>query len=177
MARDHARILTAIWRDPDFRALDVGGQHAYLALVSQEALTYAGVLDYRPGRIAALSKGNTASKVERAIRSLAAARFVVLDEQTEELLARTYVRYDGVMDRVNMGKAVGRAIDKIVSLNLRAAVLTELGRHYAEKPTLAGWDGLAEVNADAMNHVTAMASTIPLPMASGMATAMASGKA
>lgn len=173
MARDHARILTAIWRDPDFRALDVNAQHTYLAVVSQEALSYAGVLDYRPGRLAALSKGNTGSKVERAVRALVASRFVVLDAQTEELLARSYVRYDGVLDRPNMGKAVGRALDKIVSLPVRTAVLAELGRHYADKPNLSGWTGLADVNADAMNHITAMASTIPLPIASGMA----SGKA
>lgn len=169
MARDHARILTAIWRDPDFRALPLEPQYAYLAIVSQQALTYAGVLDYRPGRLAALSKGTGTRRIESAIKALTAARFVVVDHETEELLARSYVRHDGVMDRVNMGKAVGRALDKVVSLPLREAVLRELTRLYVDRPTLSGWVGFGDLNPDAMAHVGAMASTIPLPMASGKA--------
>jgi hypothetical protein len=31
----------------------------------------------------------------------------VLDDRTQELLVRSYVRHDGVLDRVNMGKATG----------------------------------------------------------------------
>jgi len=166
MARDHARIFTSIWRDTDFRALTVDAQHTYLAIVSQEALTYAGVLDYRPGRLAALSKDATARRVEAAVKTLERLRFVVVDRETEELLARSYVRHDGVMDRVNMGKAVARAMNKVVSMPLYGAVIDELARLYREKPNLAGFHGLGDLNPDAMARVEAMASTIPLPMAS-----------
>lgn len=166
MARDHARILTAIWRDEDFRALTVDQQHTYLAVVSQQALTYAGVLDYRPGRLAALAKDNTPARVAKAVKSLERPRFLLVDRETEELLARSYVRHDGVMNRLNMGKAVARAVDEIVSLPLRRAVLEELARLYGDKPALMGWGGFAELNPDAMDTVTAMASTIPFPMAS-----------
>lgn len=166
MARDHARILTSIWRDPDFRDLNVDAQHTYLAIISQDALTYAGVLDYRPGRLAALSKDATARRIETAIKALERARFVVVDRETEELLARSYVRHDGVMDRVNMGKAVGRALNKIVSLPLYGAVIDELARHHRDRPNLAGWIGLDDLNPDAMARVSALASAIQLPIAS-----------
>src|SRR5699024_3338647 len=51
MARDHGRILTAIWSDDDFRRLTVGAQHLYLMLVTDPGLSYAGVTDWRPNRI------------------------------------------------------------------------------------------------------------------------------
>lgn len=166
MARDHARIQTAIWNDLEWRGLNLEAQWAYKAIASQEALSYAGVIDYRPGRIAALAKGCTARKVEAAVKTLEADRFVVVDRLTEELLVRTYVRHDGVMDRANMGKAVARAFTKVVSLDLRDAVLAELARHYADHPNLAGFVGFRELNPDGMAQIAAMASAIPSAMAS-----------
>lgn len=166
MPRDHARFQTAIWRDQDWRSLPWEAQWAYKMLASQESLTYAGVLDYRPGRLAALASNTTARKVDLAVKRLEADRFVIIDHDTEELLIRSYVRHDGVMDRSNMGKAVARALNKVVSLAVRRAVLHELSRLYEQNPTLAGWDGFGELNPDDMATVTAMSSTIPLPIAS-----------
>lgn len=167
MARDHARIKVRIWNDPDFRALDVAGQHAYLMLTSQPSLTYCGVMDYIPGRLAVLSRSNTDAKVAAAIKTLERARFAVVDRKTHEVLVRSYVRHDGVMERVNMGKAVARALEKVVSNTLRDAILTELGRLYAEEPKLHGWVGFREIDPDAFSMASAMASTIPFPIASG----------
>lgn len=170
MARDHARILTAIWRDDDFLALDPAAQHAYLTIVSQQRLSYCGVMDYIPSRLATLARTNTEAKMRAAVRSLEKARFVVVDTQTHELLARSYVRHDGVMDRTNMGKAVARAFQAVVSRKIRDAILTELGRLYAEdlkagKKRL-GWVGFADLEPDGFDMASAMASTIPLPIAS-----------
>jgi hypothetical protein len=171
MARDHARILTAIWRDSDFLNLDPAAQHAYLTIVSQQRLTYCGVLDYLPSRLATLSRGNTEHKMRAAVKTLEKARFVVVDQQTHELLARSYVRHDGVMDRTNMGKAVARAFQSVVSRKIRDAILTELGRLYAEDQKAGkkrlGWGGFADIDPDAFDMASAMASTIPLPIASG----------
>jgi hypothetical protein len=169
MARDHARMQTGLWRGGDWRALTSDAQWAYEMLCQQDALSYAGVVDYRPGRFAALAADMTARKVEAACRKLEAERFVIIDRQTEELLVRTYVRHDGVLDRTNMGKAVGRALAKVVSLTLYAAIITELARHYGDKPTLSGWDGLGDLYPDVMDRIRAMSSTIPFPMASGKA--------
>lgn len=166
MPRDHARIQTARARDEDWRGITLEAQWAYDAIITQEALSYAGVIDYRPGRIAALAKNATPKKVESAIALLEAERYVVVDRLTEELLVRTYVRHDGVLDRVNMGKAVGRALAKVVSLDIRAAVINELARVFQERPTLAGFHGIRELYPEVMDRVEAMASTIPFPMAS-----------
>lgn len=167
MARDHARIKTSIWRDEDFRGLSPDAQLLYLTLVSHPALTRVGVLDFRPGRLAALAAGNTVRRVNAATKSLELSRFVIVDRKTEELLVRTHVRHDGVLDRVNMGKAVGRALEQVTSGHIRGAILTELARYYEVNPTAAGWVGLGELYPDELAMVSAMSSTIPLPMQSG----------
>lgn len=165
MARDHARIKTAIWRDTEIRKLKGDEQWLYFAMVSQETLSRCGVLDWRPGRIAALAADQTTPKVERSAKALEKSRHIIIDRQTEEALVRSHVRHDGVLDRVNMGKAVGRALASVVSLTIRDAVLTELGRLYAEQPKLAGWHGIRELFPDDMALIEAMSSTIPLRMA------------
>ena len=167
MARDHARTKTAIWRDGDWRQLPVDAQWLYHAVMSQEDLSRCGLLDWRPGRIAALAAGNTAARVNKAAKTLEAERFVVIDRQTEELLVRSHVRHDGVLDRANMGKAVGRALAKVVSLSIRTAVINELARYYGERPNLAGWHGIEDLFPDDMALIRGMSSTLPLPMASG----------
>lgn len=168
MARDHARIKTSRQRDTDWRGLSVNAQWTYDAITTSEGLSYVGVVDYRPGRIAALAKGQTAKKVEAAVKELEAERFVVVDHQTEELLIRTYVRHDGVLARINMGKAMGRSLAKVVSLNVREAILIELARCYREDKKAQGWVGFADLFPEEMSAIKAMASGMPLRMASGM---------
>ena len=168
MPRDHARIQTARWRDGDWRGLPVDAQWTYDTILSQDGVSYVGVIDYFPGRIAALAKGMTARRVEAAVRVLEDERFVVIDRDTSELLARTFVRHDGVLARVNMGKAMGRALAKVVSLDVRQAILDELARCYRDDMKAAGWDGFAELYPDDFETVAAMASRMPLRMASGM---------
>lgn len=167
MARDHARMYLSVWEDPEWRDLDESAQNTYWKILGQKRLSYCGVLDYFPGRLATQTKGQSEARVRAAVRRLERSRFVILDDATHELLVRTYVRHDGVLDRNNMGKATARAVNNIVSAKIRDAVLTELGRVKAEKPTLMGWVGFKELAPDAYEMACAMASTIPLPMASG----------
>ena len=144
MARDHARIQCAIWDDPDFVSLSSGAQHAYMLLTSHSKLSYCGVMIYAPGVLADLASDLTEGKVKRAIKTLEADEYVRIDPRTHELLVRSYVRHDGVLDRVNMGKAVASALSRVVSEGLRAVVLAELARLYKQKPDLSGWIGFAE---------------------------------
>lgn len=168
MARDHARIQTARQRDLDWRALTVDAQWTYDQVIESESLSYVGVLDYFPGRIAALAKGMTPRRVEAAVKVLEDARYVILDRDTQELLARTYVRHDGVLARVNMGKAMGRSLAKVVSVHVRDAIMAELARCYREDKHAQGWVGFGDLFPDDMATVKAMASAMPLRIASGM---------
>lgn len=175
MARDHARIQVAIWNPgSDFRLLPASAQHIYLLLASAPRLSYCGVIDYFPTRIAALAKGLSATKVEAAVKVLESERFVVVDRDTQELLVRSYVRHDGVLQRTNMGKAMSRALEVVVSQRLRKAILKELSRLWTADSTLAGWNGFADLNPDAFAAATGMPSPMPSAIASPIESAIPS---
>lgn len=167
MARDHARLKTSRNNDADWRALTMEAQWVYDSVLTQQKLSYCGVLDYFPGRLADLASGVTEARVRTAVKRLEKARFVVVDEGTAELLIRSFVRHDGVMDRANMGKAMTRALLTITSRKVRDAVLMELARLMETAPKLAGWAGFEELAPAEYAMASAMASTIPFPMTSG----------
>ena len=167
MARDHVRMQLAIWDNDDFKALDGASQNTYWTLCTQKRLSYAGVLDYFPSRVATLASDGTEAKVRAAVRRLEKTRFVVTDRQTHELAIRTYIKHDRVLERVNMGKACARAFGLVVSPVIRDAILVELGRLLASQPNLAGWIGFKEEDPMAYGIACDMASTMPLPMESG----------
>lgn len=157
MARDHARMQTALWRVEDWNQLTVAAQHAYQMLCQQPHLSYCGHLTYAPATLADLASDLTEAKVRRAVKELEAGRWVLTDAKTHELLIRTYVRHDGVLDRSNMGHAVGTAWERVVSEHLRHAVAHEMGRHMREHPELAGWVGLRKASPMAWDMACAMA--------------------
>ncbi|MFE9886826.1 hypothetical protein [Streptomyces scopuliridis] len=128
MARGHGRILTPIWEDADFLALDEREQRLYLFLISQPNLNHAGLLDLTLRRWARKARGLTVAELEKHIGALEEARFVVVDEDTEELLIRSFVRNDGVwrMPKV-MGAMVSGALE-ISSKRLQQALLGEMDR-------------------------------------------------
>jgi hypothetical protein len=128
MARGHGRILTSIWEDADFLALGEPEQRLYLFLISQPNLNHAGLLDLTLRRWARKAAGLTVADLEERIAVLAKARFVVVDDSTEELLIRSFVRNDGVwrMPKV-MGAMVSGALE-ISSPLLRRALLDEMDR-------------------------------------------------
>jgi hypothetical protein len=148
MAR-HTRIYASIWDDPDFLALKIAEQHAYFLLMSNKGLSRCGVITYIPSLFEHLATDITAKRFGAAVQGLRGARFVILDERTQELLVRTHVRHDGVLDRVNMGKACGTAFEAVVSDEIRRSIGDELARLMKEEPALAGWQGLAATSPTA----------------------------
>lgn len=160
MAR-HTRVYASIWDDPDFLALKVIEQHAYFLLMSNKGLSRCGVITYIPSRFEHLAADMSAKKFGAAVQGLRGARFVILDERTQELLVRTHVRHDGVLDRVNMGKACGTAFEAVVSRDIRLAIGDELARLMKDEPDLAGWIGLAATSPTAHAMACGMESGMP----------------
>jgi hypothetical protein len=130
MAREHARILTRIWRDDDdWRDLPWEGQHMYFLLLSQPTLTHAGTLSLTLNRWSRLTKHRTAQDIEKAVRLLEERRFVVVDWDTEELLIRSFIRNDGVHRQPNVLKAAWRVItEELESKRLKEVIAEELRR-------------------------------------------------
>lgn len=126
MARGHGRILTSIWEDADFLALDEQQQRMYLFLISQPNLNHAGLLPLTLKRWARKARGLTVADVERTLAELAGLRFVVVDDDTEELLIRTFVRNDGVWRQPKVMAAMVSGAQEISSVVLRRALLEEM---------------------------------------------------
>jgi len=139
MARDHARIKCSIWDDPDFVALPSSAQRTYFLALSQPGLNYAGVVPYTPGRWSRLATDTTPAVIRKNIRVLEDAGFVFLDEGTEELLIRTFVKHDGIMRLPNVAKAMVKAARGIVSPVVREAFSDSLRCLHSER--LAHPDG------------------------------------
>jgi hypothetical protein len=128
MARGHGRILTNIWEDSDFIALTQEQQRLYLFLISQPNLNHAGLLPLTLRRWSRKAGDLSVTELDKHIAALDDARFVVVDDDTEELLVRSFVRNDGVWKQPRVMGAMVSAAEEISSRKLRAALLCEVNR-------------------------------------------------
>lgn len=94
MPRSYGRIATSIWRDPDFRDRTPDAKLVYLMLVTQAEINPAGLLDVTSKRWRT-QLGLTTEDLDDALAELEKHRFVIVDEATEELLVRSFVKWDG----------------------------------------------------------------------------------
>lgn len=144
MARKFGQIDVNIWNDDDFLDLTFPAQWLYLHLATREQLSYAGVMDWRPKHIAPKANGLTIGTILDAADELAEHRYLVIDDDTEEVLVRSFVRNDGMLKQRNMGAAVAKAHGAVGSRILQGVIVHELNRLRTEEPTLAGWEGLKQ---------------------------------
>lgn len=161
MARSYANIATAIWRDDDFKALNADEQWAYLLFVSQPDISAAGVLTLALARWASRAKGMTRERLTVAIEGLEANRFVVVDHETDELLVRSFVRWDGGYTNSKRRFAIRDAAAHIESAALRRALAAEFARlelpaewipefSHVDSPSDALSDGACDSPSDAV---------------------------
>lgn len=139
MAREHANIRLDMWGDDDWRALSMPAQWLYKLLLTHPQTNRAGVSDWRPNRLAPLARGVTASDVRSMAAELEERFFIVTDDDTEEVLIRSYVKHDGVMKQPNMAVTMANDWTGIASNRLRRVVAFEVQRLRDEQPDLPGW--------------------------------------
>ncbi|EIC09127.1 hypothetical protein OR221_0835 [Microbacterium laevaniformans OR221] len=139
MAREHANIRLDMWGDADWRSLSRDAQWLYELLLTHPDTNRAGVSDWRPGRLAKMCTGTTAEDVRRMGRELAAKHFLVIDEDTEEVLIRSYVKYDGVLKQPNLTITMANDWTGVASPRLMAVIAHEVQKLRAAKPELPGW--------------------------------------
>ena len=149
MPRSEARIFTSIWKDEDFTALPPSAQRLYLFLLSQDDLSYCGVLPLRERRWAAKAAGMSVADVERDLKTLegtaypspnpdptqAKTPFVIIDRDSGELLVRSLIRRDGIWKQPNLLKQARDSADQVESRYIRGALLGELLRLPLEETT------------------------------------------
>ena len=158
MAREHAILLVSIWDDPDFIALEAMQQTVFFSLIANRDLSWCGVAPYLPKRIAGHCKGLTERKVVASIDALTEARFLLVDNGTDEIAVRTFVRHDKIINSPNVTKAMGRAVGLVRSDDLRDAIKGELSRLLAAQPDAKGWASLDAAYPELMAEVIAKGS-------------------
>lgn len=139
MARDRASIRIDMWGDDDWRDLSVGAQHLYMLLLSHPTLSYAGVADWKPGRLAAMTHGSSSASVVESAAELERASFIVIDLDTEEVLVRSFVKHDGLMKQPKLVVSMTTAFAAVASKRIRQVIAFEVQKLKETDPTLNAW--------------------------------------
>lgn len=128
MANAGGFLKESIWRDREFRALPRSAQATYAQLISQKELDRAGV---QPLQILKWAKGCDGFSVDDLmadLKVLEERRFVFIDEETDELFVRSYMRQCEVVRYPNILKNALRCAGMVASEKLRHELATELRR-------------------------------------------------
>lgn len=139
MARDRANIRLDMWADQDWRDLSSDAQHLYMLLLSHPTLSYAGVADWKPGRVAAMTRGKTVASVESAGMELQCRQFIWIDGASEEVLVRSYVKHDGLMKQPRLVVSMTNAYAAIASRTIREILAFEVQKLRDREPNLNAW--------------------------------------
>lgn len=161
MPREFAPVNLDIWSDPDFLDLPPAPQHLYLTLWTSPALTYCGVHDWRPGRLAARSRGWTAEHIQTVADCLVARHFLVIDHETEEVLVRSWARFDGLLKQPRMAVSYANAYATVASATLRGVLAHETTKEHDRHPELTCWSDKRV--AGILEHPAISAKGLPTP--------------
>lgn len=107
MARSHAKVLSRVWRDEEWRNLTMAGQWLYVVLLSQPKLTLVGSLEVTPNRWVGFCCDADQEQITDALFELRSSTLVHVDDDTEELLIRSFTKNDLDPRRLNVNLAKG----------------------------------------------------------------------
>jgi hypothetical protein len=128
MANAAGMLKESIWRDKEFRALPRTAQATYAQLISQLDLNRAGL---QPLLVAKWIKGCDEISAEDLLADLKVLeqhRFVFVDDDTDELFVRSYMRHCDVGRYPNILKNALRCASLVASEKLRFELAQELRR-------------------------------------------------
>ena len=138
--RKEARIFASIWRDTTFLERSAREQRMYFFLLSQPDLSFCGVISLRMRRWARSAADLTAAQVQEDLEGLAQTGppgeaetegerpLIVVDEDTEEVLLRSFIRRDRVWKSPNLLKSAREAATLVESPKILKEILEELHR-------------------------------------------------
>lgn len=155
--------MLSVWKDKDYQTLTLEQQGLFCGFLAYPGISWCGVIDYIPKRLVEISNHLDRADLVRLISELHAAQFVVADPESDELLIRRFVHYDGIMKMPNVAKAMAKAADKIHSPMLRDVLINELARSWLETPHLLGWKCLSEGFSDLLEEIKSAAEAYSDP--------------
>lgn len=138
MARDYARIMTAIWNNDAFVALSEPEQRAYLLLITQPDISAAGVLRLWVPRWAEMSATSSVEELTQALKGLETQRFIVLDLTAGELLIRSFIKWDAGYNNTKRKPVIRRAREEVRSSRIREYLDVDFVRFGLDDPPPGG---------------------------------------
>ena len=137
---DYTQVNTALWSDDDWRTLTSDEQWLYFLLWTHPDLSAAGVLDWRPGKLSGFAIDKGAADLRGIAVTLQQKRFILIDEDTEEVLVRPYIRRDrNRLTMPNTAKGMCRAFASTGSKKIRQVIVHEVQKAHSRTPDLKGF--------------------------------------
>jgi hypothetical protein len=126
MARSYARIDVQRFHDADWRALPLAEKAVFDMMLTHPKLSLCGALDLKYGSLCGYAPDLDVDALSGLLEALEEARFVAVDWETDEMVFRTFVRHDGVLQNQNLGRGMWSAWVAVESPKLRQVVLDNL---------------------------------------------------
>jgi hypothetical protein len=167
LAKEYGQLRHDIWSDDDWLNLTVPAQHLYMVLLSDPTLNYCGVANWHVGRMAQRSAENGPQDTLRAASELSDTHFIVIDEITEEVMIRSYLKHDPILKNPRLSVTMAKEYGVIGSRKIRAAIVFELQRLQKSNPDWAAWEKPQVKTILKQNAVSAKTMDTELPMAGG----------
>lgn len=139
MARDRASIRIDMWGDGDWRDLPMGAQHLYMLLLSHPTLSYAGVAEWHPGKLAAMTSGATVADVLAGAAILEQHGFIVVEPDTDEVLVRSFIKHDGLMKQPKLVVSMTTAYAAVASRRIQLVIAHEVQKMRDRDPEMRAW--------------------------------------
>jgi len=126
--RQYARVRIDIWRDEDWTKLPPDSMLLYMFLISHPKTSSVGVA---PLQITKWSKSLNmpVERVEDALRTLVTHTYLVVDDDTEEVLIRSFFRHDvAALGAPNVILSALKCALTVESMTLRKVLSNEISR-------------------------------------------------
>lgn len=123
MARSYARVSVQRFHDEEWRALPLAEKAVFDMLLGHPKLSICGALDVKLGSLARYAPDLDAGTLAELLGSLEDAGYIRWDRDTDELVIRTFVRHDGVLQNQNLGRGMWAAWLTIESDDLRQFIV------------------------------------------------------
>lgn len=168
MPKEYGQLRHDIWSDDDWLNLTVHAQHLYMTLLSDPTLTYAGVTDWRIGKLTQRAAENRPLDTLLAAAELSEAHFIVVDELSEEVMIRSFLRHDPVLKNPRLAVTMSKEYGTIGSRKIRAALVFELQKLRKENPDWPAWEKPTVMTILKQNAVSAKTLDTDLPVGAAM---------
>lgn len=143
--RQYALIHRAILDDPSWRCLTRSQQNLYLLLLLKLSTNLCGIVDWRPKKLAVNASDMTVETIEADAVVLEKKLYIVRDEDTDEVLIRSFLRNDAPLKSSKTAIAVRSSYTDTASSKLRGVIIFELQRLYKEQRDWQGWDQVRDL--------------------------------